>query len=113
MKAMVIHEITDMRKNESPLKAVDLPDPEPGGGQVLIRISVCGVCHTELDEVEGRAEPAFLPIVPGHQAVGRVAATGPGVRTLAVGDRVGVGWRFSSCGRCEYYRRGLDNLCPD
>ena len=90
----------------------DLPVPVPGEGEVRIRVSVCGVCHTELDEIEGRTPPPRLPVVPGHQAVGRVDAVGPGVWKLREGDRVGVPWIFSACGRCKYCRKGDENLCP-
>jgi propanol-preferring alcohol dehydrogenase len=76
-----------------------------------VRVSACGVCHTELDEIEGRTPPPRLPIILGHQVVGTVAATGPGVRSPAPGARVGVGWIYSACGRCAYCRRGLENLC--
>ncbi len=71
----------------------------------------CGVCHTEIDEIEGRVSPARLPIVPGHQAVGVVDAVGEGTVARSIGDRVGVGWVFDSCGCCRYCRRGRENLC--
>jgi propanol-preferring alcohol dehydrogenase len=79
---------------------------------VLIRISACGVCHTELDEIEGRTPPPRLPVIPGHQAVGVVEKTGGGVTRHAEGDRVGVAWIYSSCGKCAYCLEGNDNLCP-
>ena len=96
---------------ETPLALVERPEPSPGPGQVLIRVSACGVCHTELDEIEGRTPPPRLPVIPGHQVVGRVAALGPGVRGLAVGDRVGVAWIFRADGQCPHCRRGDENLC--
>jgi propanol-preferring alcohol dehydrogenase len=89
-----------------------VPDPIPGPGEVLIRVSVCGVCHTELDEIEGRTPPPSLPIIPGHQVVGRVVQCGPRPTALGPGARVGVGWIYAACGRCEYCRRGYENLCP-
>ena len=74
-------------------------------------MSTCGVCHTELDEIEGRTPPPRLPVIPGHQAVGRVEALGEGARLFHVGDRVGIAWIFSACGHCEFCRRGEENLC--
>jgi alcohol dehydrogenase, propanol-preferring len=94
-----------------PLALADWPDPSPGGGEVLIRVSACGVCHTELDEIEGRSPPPSLPVILGHQAVGRVERLGDGVVTSKVGDRVGVAWIYSACGHCDFCRRGEENLC--
>ncbi|HVY54181.1 MAG TPA: zinc-dependent alcohol dehydrogenase family protein, partial [Thermodesulfobacteriota bacterium] len=82
-------------------------------GEVLIRLSACGVCHTELDEIEGRTPPPRLPVIPGHQAVGIVEDTGGDVKHLKKGDRVGVAWIFSSCGECRYCLEWNDNLCPE
>ena len=87
------------------------PDPSPGAGEILIRVSVCGVCHTELDEIEGRMPPPRLPIILGHQVVGRVEALGEGAAGFRLGDRVGVAWIFSACGDCDFCRRGEENLC--
>lgn len=97
---------------QQPLRLCELPDPKPGAGEVIIRVSTCGVCHTELDEIEGRTPPARLPMVLGHQAVGRVIDVGPGVESLRIGDRVGVGWLYSTCGSCEFCQSGSENLCP-
>ena len=120
MRAMLLRETTDVAMNPSPggdlrqpLIAADLPRPDPGPGQALIRVSACGVCHTELDEIEGRMPPPVLPVVPGHQVVGRVERLGSGVAGMLVGDRVGVAWIFSACGRCRYCRNGQENLCPE
>ena len=90
MKAMILRRITSLADNDAPLELVELPAPEPGPGEVRVRVSVCGVCHTELDEIEGRAPPPRLPVIPGHEVVGRVAALGPGCRRFREGDRVGV-----------------------
>ncbi|MCI0339986.1 MAG: zinc-dependent alcohol dehydrogenase family protein [Planctomycetales bacterium] len=95
------------------LRAADLPDPEPGPGEVRVRVSVCGACHTDLHLVEGEVPPARLPIVPGHQAVGRVDRCGPGASRFRPGDRVGIAWVRSACGRCERCRFGSENLCPE
>lgn len=111
MKAMVLEKICDLGKNSRPLKMVDLPAPVPGEGEIVIRVSACGVCHTELDEIEGRTPPPMLPMVLGHQAVGRVAATGTGATRFGKGDRVGVAWIFSACGSCDFCMTGRENLC--
>ncbi|MDD3642388.1 MAG: zinc-dependent alcohol dehydrogenase family protein [Candidatus Krumholzibacteria bacterium] len=111
MRAMILRRLCDLDRCEEPLEPVELPDPEPGPGEVLVRVAACGVCHTELDEIEGRAPPPRLPVVPGHQAVGRIERLGPGARRHASGDRVGVGWIYSACGECRFCRAGDDNLC--
>lgn len=93
------------------LELVDLPVPEPGPGQILVRIFACGMCHTEIDEIEGRRQPR-LPVIPGHQIVGRVAARGKGADRFAVGERVGMGWINRACGECDFCLSGRENLCP-
>lgn len=98
MKAMVLSEIVSLTENMAPLKLVDLPIPEPAAEEILLRVSVCGVCHTELDEIEGRTAPPKFPIVLGHEVVGRVEQRGTGVTKWNVGDRVGVGWIHHSTG---------------
>ncbi len=113
MKAMILEKITNVLENREPLRLVELPDPVPGPGEILIRVSRCGVCHTELDEIEGRTPPPRLPVVLGHQVVGRVEALGPGATLHKVGDRVGVAWIYSSCGHCKYCKAGDENLCPE
>jgi len=111
MKAMRLHAITDIGENSSPLSSDEVPRPEPGRKEVLIRVEACGVCHTELDEIEGRTAPPSLPVIPGHEVAGTVEELGDGVETLSPGDRVGVGWFYSSCGRCSYCLSGNGNLC--
>jgi len=111
MRAWVIQKIGPL--SEDSLALVDLPDPVPSSKEILIKVYVCGICHTELDEIEGRATPSRLPIVPGHQIVGEVVKTGEGVRRFKVGDLVGAGWIYSACGACPYCRKGLENLCPE
>ena len=113
MKAMVLNEVVDLTKNKKPLTLVDLPVPEPKDSEILIKVSACGVCHTELDEIEGRTPPPFFPMVLGHQVVGIVENTGKGVTKFKKDSRVGVGWIFSACGKCKYCREGNNNLCPD
>ncbi len=92
MKAMVLKRLCRLEEEPRPLEKTDLPVPEPGAGEVLIRVSACGVCHTELDEIEGRTPPPRLPVIPGHQVVGRVENMGPGVTRHEHGERVGVAW---------------------
>jgi len=111
VKAMVLREPGPVE--ESPLTLVDLPVPDPAPGQVRLRVRVCGVCHTDLHLVEGEIALPKLPVVPGHQIIGQVDALGEGVSRLALGDRVGVPWLYSTCGECDYCRRGLENLCDD
>jgi propanol-preferring alcohol dehydrogenase len=112
MRAMILRSLTSLEDNPEPLELAEVPVPVPGEGEVRIRVSVCGVCHTELDEIEGRTPPPRLPVIPGHQVVGRVDALGVGVTGLREGDRVGVAWIYSACGRCRYCREGNENLCP-
>ncbi len=113
MKAMVLKEIVSIRENRSPLEQVEMPDPIPGNKEILVRVYACGVCHTELDEIEGRTPPPRLPVVPGHQVVGRVEKNGDGASRFKNGDRVGVAWIFSACGTCPHCLEGKENLCPD
>jgi alcohol dehydrogenase, propanol-preferring len=111
MKAMVLNNICKLEENNHPLELVDLPIPVPKKDEVLIRISVCGVCHTELDEIEGRTSPPHLPVVPGHQIVGNIVKVGEEVNKLKLGNRVGVGWIHSACGICRFCLEGNENLC--
>jgi alcohol dehydrogenase, propanol-preferring len=94
-----------------PLTLQDLPIPDPGPGQVRLKIHLCGVCHTDLHTVEGDIHPPHLPITPGHQVVGHLEALGSDVVGMKPGDRVGVPWLYSACGTCEYCQRGEENLC--
>jgi alcohol dehydrogenase, propanol-preferring len=111
MKAMVINKLGPIVENSRPLEAVELPAPEPAADEILIKVSACGVCHTELDEIEGRTPPPRLPVVPGHQVVGRVVKTGTGAGLHKIGGRVGVAWIFWACGHCPACRHGNENLC--
>ncbi len=94
-----------------PLRLVDRPRPEPGAGQVLVKVLACGVCRTDLHVADGELPQARYPIVPGHEIVGRVAALGPGVGDLAMGTRIGVPWLGWTCGHCHYCLSGMENLC--
>ncbi len=95
------------------LTAVERPRPSPGRGEVLVEVAVCGVCRTDLHVRDGDLPRHRSPVVPGHEVVGRVVATGEGVARFAEGDRVGVAWLRHTCGECRWCRRGQENLCPD
>lgn len=110
MKTMLLKKILPIE--ERPLEPVDLPEPIPGSKEILIKVSACGICHTELDEIEGRLRPK-LPIVLGHEIVGRVDKLGPGVNKFKIGDRVGIAWINSACGKCSFCKEGKENLCPE
>ncbi len=111
MKALVINRIKDLAATQSPLSLINLPEPQPNENELLVKVSTCGVCHTELDEIEGRTPPPFLPVVPGHQIVGYVADKGAKITKFNIGERIGIGWINSSCGKCGFCKRGDDNLC--
>jgi len=113
MKAMVLKKICDFAENKQPLEMVDLPDPVPGERELLVKVSACGVCHTELDEIEGRTPPPELPVVLGHQVVGKVVQVGTGAKKYKIGDRVGIAWIYSACGRCIFCLQGDENLCEE
>ncbi len=95
-----------------PLRLIERDEPEPGPGELLIRVICCGVCRTDLHLAEGDLPPRHPGITPGHEVVGEVAAAGPGTARFAAGDRVGVAWLASTDGSCRYCRRGRENLCP-
>jgi propanol-preferring alcohol dehydrogenase len=113
MKAMVLRRITDLGQNSSPLELADVPVPVPQDGEILVKVSVCGVCHTELDEIEGRTPPGRFPMILGHQIVGLVAEKGKDAGAFRVGDRVGIAWIYRACGSCAFCREGNENLCAD
>lgn len=113
MYAMRIHEIGEMGGNRNPLAGERIETPSPGSSEVLIRVHACGVCHTEIDEIEGRTPPPRLPMTPGHQVVGTVVREGAGCRRGLLRQRVGVAWIYSACGECQWCREGRENLCPE
>jgi len=96
----------------SPLRSADVPMPAPAPDQVLVRVVACGVCRTDLHIMDGELSRPKLPLVLGHEIVGRVEGTGSAVRSLACGDRVGVPWLAWTCGQCRFCRGGRENLCP-
>ncbi len=111
MKAWVLNKISDLRKENNPLQLIKLPKPIPQVGELLIKINACGVCHTEIDEIEGRTPPPVYPVVPGHQVIGEVESSNGYNNKIKKGDRIGVAWIFSACGFCEYCKTGRENLC--
>jgi propanol-preferring alcohol dehydrogenase len=110
---MVLKELTNLKENPMPLELEEVPDPVPEAGEILVRVSVCGVCHTELDEIEGRTPPPELPVILGHQVVGRVEENGASADRFEIGDRVGVAWIYSADETCKFCRAGTENLCPN
>jgi propanol-preferring alcohol dehydrogenase len=105
MRAMVLEKIG------GPLAAREVPEPAPGPGQVRLRVGACGVCRTDLHLVDGELPDIPLPVIPGHEIVGRIEALGEGVAGLSLGQRIGVPWLFRACGVCPYCLRGAENLC--
>ena len=113
MKAMVLNGTCKIWENREPLQLVNMPDPLAGEGEILVKVNACGVCHTELDEIEGRTPPPRFPVIPGHQVVGRIESLGKGTTRFRIGDRVGIGWIYSSCGHCGPCLAGKENLCEE
>jgi len=111
MRAMILKKSCPIE--ERPLELADLPVPKPADNEILVKVSVCGACHTDLDEAEGRLTPTKSPVVPGHQIVGTVADKGKTVTKFKTGDRVGITWLYSSCGKCSFCHTGQENLCND
>jgi propanol-preferring alcohol dehydrogenase len=113
MRAMRIHRLGDISSTHPPLKEDLISIPEPGDSDLLIRVHACGVCHTEIDEIEGRTPPSNLPMTPGHQVVGSVVGQGPACKLGLLNQRVGIAWIHSACGACQWCLGGRENLCPD
>jgi propanol-preferring alcohol dehydrogenase len=111
MKAMMLDRICSLTENKNPLQLVEIPAPEPNDHEILVRVATCGVCHTELDEIEGRTPPPRLPVILGHQVVGTVEKLGRGAKRFEIGERVGIAWIYSACGDCEFCASGNENLC--
>ncbi len=110
MRAWVVHKPGPMASG--PVTLIERPTPEPGPGQLLVKVVCCGVCRTDLHLAEGDLDPKAPDVTPGHEVVGEVVAAGPGVVRFGVGDRVGVAWLGGTDGACRYCRRGQENLCP-
>lgn len=113
MKAVILEKITSFKKNKQPLKLVELSEPVIGDKEILVKVSACGVCHTELDEIEGRTPPVSFPIVLGHQIVGIVVERGRNAKKFELDARVGVGWINATCSNCPACLSGNENLCKD
>lgn len=111
MKTMVLNELRDLEKDRTPLQLAGSPSPVPGNKEILVKVSACGVCHTELDEIQGRTPPPRLPVVLGHHVVGRVEKAGSDVTRFQIGERVGVAWIHSSCGKCRFCLDRNENSC--
>jgi len=111
MKACLLNSTAPIEKR--PLNFTDAPDPQPTGDQVRVRVSVCGVCRTDLHVVEGELPPRKSPVIPGHQVVGVVEKVGDAASRFRVGARVGIPWLHRTCGVCEYCRAGKENLCDN
>ena len=110
---MSLDGIKDLTKTRTPLKLIEMECSAPAPHEVLIKVLTCGVCHTEIDEIEGRTPPSFYPVIPGHQVVGIVESVGNNVKNVRKGNRVGVAWIYSACGLCEFCMSGFENLCPE
>ena len=113
MRAMRIHRLGELDPANPPLSPDRVSIPRPGDRDVLVRVHACGVCHTEIDEIEGRTPPPILPMTPGHQVVGSVICQGPGCNRELLDKRVGIAWIHSACGECQWCLEGRENLCPD
>lgn len=113
MKALVLKKTVDLKKDRFPLTLIDLEIPEPGDNEILLKVLTCGVCHTELDEIEGRVYPIKFPIILGHQVVGKIVKKGKKTSRLKIGERAGVAWIFSACGKCEFCLSDQENLCSE
>jgi len=111
MKAMVLKNLCHLNENQTPLELMEFPVPVPAKHEVLLKVSTCGVCHTELDEIEGRTPPEQLPVILGHQVVGQIETIGSKVSTFKTGERVGIAWIFSACGKCKFCLSDHENLC--
>jgi len=111
MKAAILEGLTNIDENESPLKIAETAVPVVKTGEILVKISACGVCHTEIDEIEGRTPPVKLPCILGHQIIGTVIDCGKEIKRFLPGTRVGIGWIHSACGVCKYCLSGKENLC--
>jgi alcohol dehydrogenase, propanol-preferring len=109
MKAMLLRSPRDVAAD--PLDLRHVPEPDPGPGEVLVQVSICGICRTDLHVIEGELERPKLPLIPGHQAVGVISRVGSRVTERAVGERVGIAWLQNTCGRCEFCRNSRENLC--
>ena len=113
MKALILEGIYSLKENRQPLRQVDMPLPVCTAEEILIKVTACGVCHTELDVIEGRTPPPYFPVILGHQIVGRVIEQGRKAKRFTPNARVGIGWIYSVCGKCSFCLSGNENLCAN
>lgn len=113
MKAMVLNRTAVFERNRPSLELINMPLPVPGEKEILVKVTRCGVCHTELDEIEGRTPPSHFPIILGHQIIGRVERRGSKSERFDPGERVGIAWIYSACGKCKFCLEGNENLCAE
>ncbi len=113
MKAWIIEKVSDLSKENSPLQLIEIQRPKPKPGELLLKVKACAVCHTEIDEIEGRTPPSEYPVIPGHQVIGYVEETRGTRKDINIGERVGVAWIYSACGTCDFCTSGLENLCTN
>jgi propanol-preferring alcohol dehydrogenase len=113
MRAMILTGVYDLSMQTAPLQASEVNIPQPADDEVLIKVKTCGICHTEIDEIEGRTPPPFYPVIPGHQVVGEIVDGALNDKGLSAGKRVGVAWIFHACGKCIWCLSGQENLCTD
>lgn len=113
MKAMVLKHLWDLNQDRSPLELVEFPYPSYKENEVVVEVATCGVCRTELDEIEGRTPPSYFPMILGHEIIGRVVEKGSHVQKLKIGDRVGIAWIHAACGHCSFCLEGRENLCAE
>jgi len=111
MKACLLRAVGGIETN--PLEYIEVAEPSPGGGELLVRVKACGICRTDLHVIEGELPPRKMPVIPGHQVVGIVERNGDGARRFPIGARVGIAWLHRTCGICEYCRGGRENLCDN
>ena len=113
MQAMILNRLCNLKEERQPLALQDVPEPKPENDEIVVKVAACGVCHTELDEIEGRTPPPQLPVILGHQAVGRVVDAGKQAKRYSIGDRVGIAWIYWACGQCDDCHAGRENLCRE
>src|SRR3990172_3210291 len=111
MKAQVLHK--PVPGSDHPLEYETVEQPSPAHSEVLVRVLTCGVCHTDLHLVEGELPHPALPVIPGHEIIGVVEASGAGANRFEIGARFGIAWLHRSCGKCAYCKMGLENLCEN
>ena len=110
---MAINKTGEFKNCANPLDLMELPKPAIKDNEVLLQVSVCGIYHTELDEIEGRTPPSCFPIIPGHQVIGKVVEMGNKIKDFQLNDRIGVAWIYYACGHCDHCLNGQENLCKD